>query len=459
MTLFLATSLLASSAWAASLSVVPGPKGETITLEVDEAKPNKVFTLDNPDRLVVDIPNVEDASGIALPSAYRGDLIKKVRTGRFNATTTRVVFDLASTIQVGRTKASSDELIIEISGKSGKSGDDDAVSGLLSSIEPPRTQGAKPGKDQIDIPPPASEKPVKKEETKSEKSKSDKKEAKKEDVKKEEAKKTEKKEDKKEEKPAKENESTPAPQPFNPPKASSKPAAEKSDEKPMIVIDPGHGGVDPGASGAKGSIEKDIVLDYALALKAKLLKSGRYRVALTRQNDEFIVLRERVEIARRQGAAMFISLHADSAPGSARGLSVYTVSEKASDEEAKALAARENKVDVLAGMNLATEREDVADILISLAERDTKNRSATLADLLVNSMTGSVKLLPEPHRFAGFAVLKAPDIPSVLVELGFLSHPQEEKLINSGAHRDKVITGITRGIDSYFQKEKTLWTR
>ncbi|NBO19338.1 MAG: N-acetylmuramoyl-L-alanine amidase, partial [Proteobacteria bacterium] len=145
---------------------------------------------------------------------------------------------------------------------------------------------------------------------------------------------------------------------FNPP---------KSNGKPMVVIDPGHGGVDPGASGDQGSIEKDIVLEYAETLKAKLLKSGNYRVVLTRDSDEFIMLRQRVEIARSNGASIFISLHADSAPGGARGLSIYTVSEKASDEEAQALAARENKADVLAGMNLATEREDVADILISLA--------------------------------------------------------------------------------------------
>lgn len=232
---------------------------------------------------------------------------------------------------------------------------------------------------------------------------------------------------------------------------------DKMPDKPVIIIDPGHGGVDPGTIGASGVEEKDIVLRYARDLKAKLLKSGKYYVKLTRSDDSFIMLRKRVTLARKGQGAIFISLHADSAPKkSARGLSVYTLSERASDEETEALAARENKADVLAGIDLSEERDDVAGILISLAERETNNRSITLADILVAKLEDNVELLPNTHRFAGFAVLKAPDIPSVLIELGFLSHPAEEKLIRSKEYRDKVTSGIASGIDAYFRQQKRM---
>jgi len=238
-------------------------------------------------------------------------------------------------------------------------------------------------------------------------------------------------------------------------KAGGKNKKAKKPSKPIVVIDAGHGGQDPGTNGPKGTYEKNIVLEYAKALRAKLTKSGKYYVTLTREDDEFIMLRRRVDIARKANGTIFISLHADSAPDkAARGLSVYTVSEKASDIEAEALAARENKADVLSGMDLSEERKDVADILISLAQRETKNRSATLADFLVARLEDKVKLLENTHRFAGFAVLKAPDIPSVLIEIGFLSHPAEEKLLTSKAYREKVISGIANGIDAYFAHQK-----
>lgn len=232
---------------------------------------------------------------------------------------------------------------------------------------------------------------------------------------------------------------------------------KKSNLLPLIVIDAGHGGIDPGTIGENGTEEKDIVLWYAHALKAKLLKLKKYRVLLTRDDDEFIMLRERVAIARKANASLFISLHADSAEElAARGLSVYTVSEKASDKEAESLAARENKSDIIGGMDLSGERPDVADILISLAQRETKNNSATFADLLVVNLDDRVRMLPNSHRFAGFAVLKAPDIPSVLIEIGFLSHPQEEKELKSKTYRDKVVDGITVGVESYFRRKSSI---
>jgi N-acetylmuramoyl-L-alanine amidase len=236
--------------------------------------------------------------------------------------------------------------------------------------------------------------------------------------------------------------------------AAAAPKKPRKPQKPVIIIDPGHGGVDPGTIGPGEDNEKDIVLEFATMLRDKLLKTGKYDVKLTRDDDTFIMLRERVAIARREHGNLFISLHADSAPeASVSGLSVYTLSEQASDKEAAALATRENKADVLAGMDLSDERQDVADILISLAQRETKNRSAIFADLLVSRLRDKIRMLPNSHRFAGFAVLKAPDIPSVLIETGFLSHSKEEKLLKSKAYRDKVTSGIVSGIDAYFRIE------
>lgn len=237
--------------------------------------------------------------------------------------------------------------------------------------------------------------------------------------------------------------------------AAPPPPAAKLPSKPIIVIDAGHGGKDPGARGVKGSWEKDITLAYALALRKELLRTGRYDVVLTRETDMFILLHERVKIAQRAKGAAFISLHADSAPGGskARGLSIYTLSENASDEESAALAAQENQADIIDGLDLgAAVDKDVANILIDLAQRETKNKSARLADLMVARFSEQgIRLLPNTHRYAGFRVLKAPDVPSVLVEAGFLSHPEEEQLVKSDAYRQKVIKGIIYGLDALFK--------
>jgi len=255
----------------------------------------------------------------------------------------------------------------------------------------------------------------------------------------------------------KETKSKPAPIPdLLEPKESKGPIEimdfPRTDRKPVVVIDPGHGGVDPGAKGPSGVWEKQITLGYAKALREALLKTGRYNVVLTRDDDRFILLRQRVELARKAGGAVFVSLHADAAPeASLRGLSVYTLSEKASDVEAEALAARENKADVVAGMDLTHESNDVAGILISLAQRESMNKSALLADQLVMHIAGKSPLLRNTHRFAGFAVLKAPDIPSVLVEIGFLTNAKDEKRIQTKSNRDALVQGMVRGIDAYFK--------
>ncbi|MBO6560347.1 MAG: N-acetylmuramoyl-L-alanine amidase [Nisaea sp.] len=222
-------------------------------------------------------------------------------------------------------------------------------------------------------------------------------------------------------------------------------------EKIIVAIDAGHGGVDPGAIGVSGIYEKEIVLNAARVLKSELERTGRYEVVLTRDRDVFLQLRERIAIARREGADLFLSLHADSIPNrNLRGASVYTLSETASDKEADLLAQNENKSDIIAGMDFGTETPEVTSILIDLAQRETMNHSARFAGMLVREMRGEVKLLKTAHRFAGFAVLKAPDIPSVLIELGFLSNNHDEKLLRSNAHLTRVAAALRRAIDDYF---------
>lgn len=222
---------------------------------------------------------------------------------------------------------------------------------------------------------------------------------------------------------------------------------------PVIMIDAGHGGKDPGATGGKAQYEKDITLAYAKYLTNKLNKTGRYRAFLTRRDDVFILLRERVNIARDARADIFISLHADSAgEASARGLSVYTVSEKASDKEAAALAAQENKADELDGAVLHKDAQ-VSDILIDLAQRDTKNKSSRLADIMVEEFKSkNMKMLSYPHRYAGFRVLKAHDIPSLLIEMGFLTNPTDQQLLKTTKFKSQISGSIINALDDYFGK-------
>lgn len=234
-------------------------------------------------------------------------------------------------------------------------------------------------------------------------------------------------------------------------KSTETKVASKNNTKKIIVLDPGHGGQDPGAIGCSGVYEKNITLAMAKELKKILDKDGRYKVYLTRNRDVFIPLRERVRIARRYKADLFLSIHADSARNkNAKGLSVYTLSETASDKEAAALAERENKADVIAGMDFAEHSREVSDVLINLAQRETMNRSSEFANIMVQKMRKSVKLLDNTHRFAGFAVLKAPDVPAVLLEMGYLSNRTEEKLLRQSSYRQKLAKSTSIAIDEYF---------
>ena len=224
--------------------------------------------------------------------------------------------------------------------------------------------------------------------------------------------------------------------------------------KPLIVIDAGHGGADPGAIGSNKLREKDITLSAAKVLKKKLEATGRYRAALTRSSDKYIKLYRRVSIARDKEADLFISLHADSiGQSNVRGASIYTLSNTASDKQTAKLAARENQADLIAGVDLSHEDKDVANILIDLAMRDTMNQSKFFANTVVKNMDKKgVRTLTRPHRYAGFAVLKAPDIPSVLVEMGFMTNSKEARLLATGNYQEKIADSLIYSLDTYFSK-------
>ena len=219
---------------------------------------------------------------------------------------------------------------------------------------------------------------------------------------------------------------------------------------PLVVLDPGHGGRDPGAIGGRGTQEKAVVLAAAQELRRLLEASGRCRVAMTRTADRFIPLGDRVEFARRREAALFVSLHADSAPG-ARGASVYTLGES-SDAFSTALARRQNDADRAGGLRLPSVSPEVQAILLSLMRAETRAGSARMASLVVRELGEDVPLLPNAHRQAGFVVLKAPEIPSVLVELGFLSHPQDEAALRRPDHRAKLARAMSRAIQVWLAR-------
>lgn len=231
--------------------------------------------------------------------------------------------------------------------------------------------------------------------------------------------------------------------------------APPGDSRPVIVIDPGHGGIDSGTSGYSAFVEKTIVLETALALRDRLEKAGGYRVVLTRTTDTFVPLADRVAVARANRADLFISIHADAlarGDGRARGASVYTLSETASDTESAHLADKENKADLIAGVDLSDETDEVAGILVDLAYRETRNFSALFARSLVGSMKSSIRMHGTPLKSAGFRVLRAHDVPSVLVELGYMSSPDDLKQLTSEAGRDRMADAIAAGVTQFFDQ-------
>ncbi len=235
----------------------------------------------------------------------------------------------------------------------------------------------------------------------------------------------------------------------------SAPAAAQNRRRPaplpLVVLDPGHGGKDPGTIGVSGTQEKRITLAAGLELKRVLEATGRCRVALTRGRDVFVPLNGRVDFARKRDAALFVSLHADSAPG-ARGASVYTLSDRASDSLSAGLARRENQADLRGGLRLPPVSPEVERILFSLVRQETRAGSDRMANSVVRALGGEVPLLPNTHRQAAFAVLKAPEIPSVLVEMGFLSDRRDEAALKLPAHRAKVARALAQGIHGWLAR-------
>ncbi len=236
--------------------------------------------------------------------------------------------------------------------------------------------------------------------------------------------------------------------------AALSPAGEGQGGEPhkmIIALDPGHGGKDPGASSQTGIKEKDVVFAYALALKQALLKTGRYDVVMTRDGDNFVRLQDRVKLAREKKADLLIAIHADTLDDSdVRGTTVYTVSDQASDAEADALAQKENRADVIAGMDLGKQTDEVSNVLINLAQRESKNQAMFFAKKAIAEIKPITEMTSKPIRSAGFVVLKAPDVPSVLVELGYLSNTQDQAMLVSAEWRHEMALAMTKSIDAYF---------
>jgi N-acetylmuramoyl-L-alanine amidase len=237
-------------------------------------------------------------------------------------------------------------------------------------------------------------------------------------------------------------------------KTLSLPRVEGDADRPLVVIDAGHGGFDPGAiSPTSGLKEKDVTLRIAKAIRDQLLASGRVRVALTREDDRFLVLQERYGIARKLKADLFISIHCDSVgSGDASGASVYTLSEIASDKEAAKLASRENKADIIGGVDLGSENADVSSILIDLTQRETMNASAAFARLLGREASPLMPLRPNFHKMASLMVLKAPDMPSILFETGYISNANDAAFLDSPEGRRRIATSVERAVEINFAK-------
>ena len=233
----------------------------------------------------------------------------------------------------------------------------------------------------------------------------------------------------------------------------------KNNKKFLIVIDAGHGGKDPGTIGnSKQTQEKDLTLSYSLALKNILEKNSSYRVLLTRDKDYFIPLKKRVEIARKAKADIFISMHINWVDNpEISGLSIYTLSEKSSDKQAELLAQKENRADIISGINFSGANSDIMKTLIAMSQRNSMNQSSQFANLAIRiAKKNNISTLQNTHRFAGFAVLTAPDMASVLLELGYISNQKEEEMLNQKEYKEKIINSLSEAIDEYFSKISVL---
>ncbi len=350
------------------------------------------FSLAGPDRIAVDISGADPG-----PSGQADGLVSTVRQGRYDAKTTRVVFDLASpaTVTGGEFSADGRSLRLSLVAASAD-GFRSAANGSRKLYLPPIAFRSAPPRSRYNITVPLD----------------------------------------------------------SPSTGLPRPRIYGPKGRPLVVIDAGHGGHDPGAiSPMTGTREKDITLGVALAIRDELIAAGRVRVALTREDDRFFVLRERSAIARNLKADLFISIHADSAAGvesAANGATVYTLSEVASDREAAKLAQRENKADIINGVNLGGENAEMTSILVDLAQRESMNLSANFARLLKREAGGSLNLRPDYHRMADLAVLKSPDMASVLFEVGYVTNSNDLGRLGSSIGRQQIAAGLRKAIDIHF---------
>ncbi len=395
-------------------SIAVALKDGATRITVDSVGPltAEAFLLGSPDRLVIDLPVVEwpEKSDVRLPKA---GLVSELRFGRFDPETSRLVAELRGPARIATTNARS------LDGGKGHRLQLDLVE-----AEPGQSLG---GKLKIAM---SGGGPVAKPKTR---------------------KGTPDSAD-----PAKDAMSGGALDGTNQTveSALALPPPRGKDGRIVIAVDAGHGGIDPGAIGTRGTTEKTITLAAARELKRQLEGTGRFGVVLTRDSDTYVPLTQRVESARAAGAQLFLSLHADQHDSpKLRGASIYTLSETASDAETEAFAQRENNSDVIAGVALAEEYDaDVAQILFSLVQQSTMNCSAVFASTLVDELSQLSRMVPKAHRFAGFRVLKAPDVPSVLIELGYLSNREDERLLGNSKHRVKLMRAVTRAISLYFDR-------
>ena len=395
--LFAALPICASPAMGGTVQKISAQDGAVIVQFDGVVDRADVFTLAAPDRIAIDV-----SGATAGQSAFAGGSVQNIRQRQFSADTARIVLDLAEPAVVTNGNFSAD----------GKS--------LRLSLRPvPLTEFSGTiarGKTQI-IPPAAF--------------RAD---------------------------PPKRRYEVTAPIRVNVGKGLPVVSGPADDSLPLVVIDAGHGGHDPGAiSPHGGQLEKDVTLAIAKSVRNEILKSGRVRVALTRDTDKFIVLQDRFQLARKLRADLFISIHADSAESpEATGGTVYTLSEVASDREAQRLAARENKANIVNGVNLGGADAKVSSILIDLTQRETMNVSADFAKLLLREAAPNMRIRGNSHRFASFIVFKAPDTPSVLFEAGYLSNEADVTFLASQSGQGKVARALANAIQVHFARRIAL---
>ncbi|MES2781786.1 MAG: N-acetylmuramoyl-L-alanine amidase [Pseudomonadota bacterium] len=392
--MFLATlPIFASPAMGSGIQQISAEDGAIIVQFDDVVDKADVFALVGPNRIAVDI-----SGATAGQSAFAGGPVHKIRQGQLNEDTARIVLDLAEPAIVTGGTFSADgrslRLSLRAAGPTEFSG---TVARGRSEIIPPVAFRAEPPKRRYEVT---------------------------------------------------------APIRTNVGKGLPNISGPSDESLPLVVIDAGHGGHDPGAiSPHGGQREKDVTLAIAKSVRDEMLKSGRVRVALTRDTDKFIVLQDRYQLARKMNADLFISIHADSAENpEANGGTVYTLSEVASDREAQRLAARENKANIINGVNLGGADANVSSILIDLTQRETMNVSADFAKLLLREAMPNMRIRGNSHRFASFIVLKAPDTPSVLFETGYLSNAADVSFLSSSNGQRKVARTLANAIQVHFAR-------